>query len=68
MKPVTKGRSVATLAREAAESPELLREAPHSRPVRRLDEAKAVKRLVVKYGFDEHPDLSAEAEKVTHRV
>jgi glycine dehydrogenase subunit 2 len=41
--------------REAAESPELLKEAPRSRPVRRLDEARAVKHLVVKYAFDEHP-------------
>ncbi len=49
------------IAREAAESPELLKEAPHGRPVRRLDEVKAAKRAVVKYGFDEHPDLSAEA-------
>jgi glycine dehydrogenase subunit 2 len=43
------------IARDAAESPELLHEAPHSRPVRRLDEARAVKQLVVKYGFEEHP-------------
>ena len=41
------------IAREAAESPELLREAPHGRPVRRLDEVRAVKELVVKYGFEE---------------
>jgi glycine dehydrogenase subunit 2 len=48
------------IAREAAESPELLREAPVSRPVRRLDEVKAAKRAIVTYRFDEHPDLSAE--------
>jgi glycine dehydrogenase subunit 2 len=48
------------IAREAAETPELLKEAPVSRPVRRLDEVKAAKRAVVKYGFEEHPDLSAE--------
>jgi len=48
------------IAREAAEDPELLREAPRSRPVRRLDEVKAAKRAIVKYGFDEHPDLSGE--------
>ena len=28
--------------------------------VRRLDEVKAAKRAVVKYGFEDHPDLSAE--------
>jgi glycine dehydrogenase subunit 2 len=48
------------IAREAAESPELLQEAPHDRPVGRLDEVKAAKRAVVKYGFEEHPDLGAE--------
>ena len=48
------------IAREAAESPELLKDAPVSRPVRRLDEVKAAKRAIVKYGFDEHPDLSGE--------
>jgi glycine dehydrogenase subunit 2 len=43
------------IAREAAETPELLKDAPHSRPVRRLDEVRAAKQPVVKYGFDEHP-------------
>ncbi|MET0939089.1 MAG: aminomethyl-transferring glycine dehydrogenase subunit GcvPB [Gaiellaceae bacterium] len=46
------------IAREAADEPELLREAPHSQPVGRLDEVKAVKQLVVKHGFEQH---SAEA-------
>ena len=48
------------IAREAAEAPELLKEAPHGRPVGRLDEVKAAKRIVVRYGFEEHPDLGAE--------
>jgi len=48
------------IAREAAEEPELLKEAPHRRPVHRLDEVKAAKRAVVKYGFGDHPDLGAE--------
>jgi glycine dehydrogenase subunit 2 len=39
------------IAREAVASPELLHEAPHSRPVRRLDEVKAVKQLVVRHDF-----------------
>jgi glycine dehydrogenase subunit 2 len=53
------------IAREAEESPELLKEAPHARPVRRLDEVKAAKRAIVKYGFDEHPDLRADREPET---
>jgi glycine dehydrogenase subunit 2 len=48
------------IAREAAEEPELLKTAPHNRPVKRLDEVKAAKRAVVRYGFEEHPDLAAE--------
>jgi glycine dehydrogenase subunit 2 len=48
------------IAREAAEQPELLKEAPHNRPVQRLDEVKAAKRAIVRYGFEEHPDLAAE--------
>jgi glycine dehydrogenase subunit 2 len=48
------------IAGEAAENPKLLKDAPHDRPVRRLDEVKAAKRAIVKYGFDEHPDLAGE--------
>jgi glycine dehydrogenase subunit 2 len=48
------------IAREAAERPELVKEAPHKRPVRRLDEVKAAKRAVVKYGFESHPNLGDE--------
>jgi glycine dehydrogenase subunit 2 len=46
------------IAREAQEDPDLVRNAPHARPVRRLDEVLAAKRAIVKYGFEEHPDLS----------
>jgi glycine dehydrogenase subunit 2 len=46
------------IAREAAEEPQLLKEAPHGRPVERLDEVKAAKRAVVRYLFEDHPDLS----------
>jgi glycine dehydrogenase subunit 2 len=55
------------IAREAAEDKEVVKTAPHHRPVRRLDEVKAAKRSVVKYGFEQHPDLRdepAEAEPV----
>jgi hypothetical protein len=46
--------------RDATERPELLKDAPHNRPVRRVDEVKAAKRGVMRFLFDEHPDLSAE--------
>jgi glycine dehydrogenase subunit 2 len=49
--------AMVAIAGEARASPELLHAAPHSRPVRRLDEVKAAKRAIVKYGFEEHPDL-----------
>jgi glycine cleavage system P protein (glycine dehydrogenase) subunit 2 len=52
------------IVREAAEEPELLREAPHHRPVQRLDEVRAAKQLVVKYGFAEHPELDTVARPV----
>jgi len=48
------------IAREAAEDPQLLKEAPHDRPVRRLDEVRAAKNPIVKYGFEDHPDLCGE--------
>jgi glycine dehydrogenase subunit 2 len=44
------------IAVEAASDPQVLKDAPHRRPVRRLDEVKAAKRAVVKYGFEEHPE------------
>ena len=43
------------IAREAAEEPELLKEAPHHRPVGRLDEVRAAKKPIVKYQYEEHP-------------
>ena len=36
------------IAREAKESPELLMEAPHNAPVRRLDEARAVRQSILR--------------------
>jgi glycine dehydrogenase subunit 2 len=48
------------IAHEAAENRELVKEAPHHRPVARLDEVKAAKRAIVKYAFDQHPDLRGE--------
>ena len=46
-----------SIAEEAASSPELVKDAPRSRPVRRLDEVRAAKQPVVRYLFDEHPAL-----------
>jgi glycine dehydrogenase subunit 2 len=43
------------IAQEAADDPRTLKDAPHTRPVSRLDEAAAAKRLLVRYRFDEHP-------------
>ena len=37
------------IAEEAKENPELLRNAPHTTPVRRIDQVKAARDLVVKY-------------------
>jgi glycine cleavage system P protein (glycine dehydrogenase) subunit 2 len=58
------------IVREAAENPELLKEAPHHRPVRRLDEVRAAKNPIVKYAFEAHPTpdptpsaVAAEAPK-----
>jgi hypothetical protein len=52
------------IAREAAGEPQLLHDAPHHRPVKRLDEVRAVKNPVVKYGFGEHPGSGGEAAAV----
>jgi len=43
------------IAREAADEPELLKDAPHHRPVRRLDEVRAAKNPIVRYRFEDHP-------------
>jgi glycine dehydrogenase subunit 2 len=56
------------IAREAAETPQLLKEAPHSRPVRRLDEVRAAKHPVVKYGFEHHPELESGGRTVVIEV
>ncbi|MGB9757563.1 MAG: aminomethyl-transferring glycine dehydrogenase subunit GcvPB [Candidatus Bipolaricaulaceae bacterium] len=43
------------IAEEARTNPELLREAPHRAPVRRLDEARAVRQPILRYPFLENP-------------
>jgi glycine dehydrogenase subunit 2 len=47
------------IAREAAEDSELLKSAPHHRPVKRLDEVRAAKQPVLKYGFEAHTEPDA---------
>jgi glycine dehydrogenase subunit 2 len=37
------------IAREARETPELVKTAPHSTPVRRLDEARAARRQILRW-------------------
>ena len=50
------------IVREAADDPELLKEAPHHRPVRRLDEVRAAKHPVVKFGFEAPAQPEPETE------
>jgi glycine dehydrogenase subunit 2 len=42
------------IAREARHDPEVVRDAPHGRPVGRLDEVRAARQPIVRYRFDEH--------------
>lgn len=49
------------IAAEAADDPALLHDAPHTRPVRRLDEVKAAKEPVVKHAFAASPRVQVEA-------
>jgi glycine dehydrogenase subunit 2 len=55
--------AMVAIAREAAEESETVKNAPTSRPVRRVDEVKAAKQPVVRYLFEEHP--TGQAETVT---
>jgi glycine dehydrogenase subunit 2 len=48
------------IAEDAAANPGVLKQAPHHRPVQRLDEVKAAKRALVRYRFGDHPDLAGE--------
>ncbi len=44
--------AMAAIAREAAEEPETVTSAPHTTPVRRLDEGRAGRQLDVRWSFD----------------
>jgi glycine dehydrogenase subunit 2 len=45
--------AMVSIAREAREDPDVLHSAPHTRPVGRLDEVKAVRDLIVRHRFDD---------------
>jgi glycine dehydrogenase subunit 2 len=51
------------IAREAANEPDTVHSAPHSRPVKRLDEVRAAKEVVVKYRFDDHPTVEGAGDR-----
>jgi glycine dehydrogenase subunit 2 len=47
------------IAREAQEEPEVLKGAPHARPVQRLDEVRAAKQPVLTFAFEDHGEQPA---------
>jgi glycine dehydrogenase subunit 2 len=49
-------RALLEIAREARDDPEVIRSAPHGRPVGRLDEVRAARQPVVRYGFESHAE------------
>jgi glycine dehydrogenase subunit 2 len=49
------------IVREARDDPEVVRSAPHGRPVGRLDEVRAARQPIVRYRFDEHEHPEAPA-------
>jgi glycine dehydrogenase subunit 2 len=51
------------IAREAADDPERIKAAPQSRPVRRLDEVRATRHPVVRYGFEEHDEPHGRGDR-----
>jgi glycine dehydrogenase subunit 2 len=53
------------IAREAEDDPDVVKAAPTSRPVRRVDEVKAAKHPVVRYLFEEHPTRVQERAEAT---
>jgi glycine dehydrogenase subunit 2 len=54
------------IVREAREDPEVVRSAPHGRPVGRLDEVRAARQPIVRYRFDdhEHPTPAGEPRQL----
>jgi glycine dehydrogenase subunit 2 len=56
------------IAHEAATEPEVVKEAPHNRPVRRLDEVRAVKHMVLKFAFEGHEPEQEDARPLGART
>ena len=53
---------VPQIAAEANDDPDVIRTAPHARPVGRLDEVRAVKTPVVRYAFEQPAGVAAPKE------
>jgi glycine dehydrogenase subunit 2 len=51
--------ALAAILREAAQDPQIARQAPYTTPVRRLDEAGAAKRPVIRQALDEGEPVNA---------
>jgi glycine cleavage system P protein (glycine dehydrogenase) subunit 2 len=51
------------IVREAADDPDVVHEAPHDRPVRRLDEVRAAKHPVLRYQFEDHPPVRGAGDR-----
>ena len=55
------------IAREAAETPQLLRDAPHHTPVSRLDEGRAARELVLTWRAPERAPRAGAEETASRR-
>jgi glycine dehydrogenase subunit 2 len=45
-------QAMLAIAQEAVDDPEQVKSAPHGRPVGRLDEVRAARQPIVRYGFE----------------
>ncbi|GAG71331.1 unnamed protein product, partial [marine sediment metagenome] len=45
-------KAMKQIAKESDKNPEILKSAPHKTPVKRLDEVKAARDLILKYDFN----------------
>jgi glycine dehydrogenase subunit 2 len=51
------------IVHEAADDPDVVKGAPHARPVQRLDEVRATRQPVLRFQFDEHPPISGSGDR-----